>query len=130
MTYRTKDFSQQNNPSNIARVYFFLYFCTMVNKNKNVLVAGRQYELFLTMDNAKHIARQFYNKEDNARHFDFDDIETMITKGTPKNFGKNRWQIKYKIDGIFAAAVVYLIGKRCVIKSGRVCNIDELTWNN
>lgn len=100
------------------------------SKNRSISYNGRSYELFLSFDDAQHICKYLNMDHDTGRHLNFLEIEELITSGIVHPRGNNRYYIVGKINGTYYMAVVYLVSKRCVVKSGRICNYMDMIHFN
>lgn len=99
----------------------------MINKNKSVSVEGKTYEITFLTANADHIAREYYREDDPGDHLSFSEIEQVISDAVVvRRRSANRCVFSARIENRKYMALTYLIGRRCVVKSGRICNFDDV----
>lgn len=96
-------------------------------KNKQVKVNNRLYEVFFTTHDAQHISDHISAPYDPGSHLNFEEIEEVIS--THKFLTNPRKELFYfmkKMNGKKSMVVTYLKGKRCIVKSGRICNFGYI----
>jgi hypothetical protein len=99
----------------------------IATKNKDVKVNGGLYEIFFTTHDAQHICDHINAPYNVGSHLNFMQIEEVISTNkflSPR--GKDRVFFMKKLNGKRYMAVTFLKGKRCIVKSGRICNFDDV----
>ncbi len=96
-------------------------------KNRDVKVDNRSYEIFFTTHDAQHISDHISSPYDTGSHLNFIEIEEVVSNNNFfSNRGKDRYYFLKKINNKKYMVAVFLKGRRCIIKSGRICNFNDL----